>query len=221
MQKMIIQNRFFDHEPETWQQLEEMVEQAFSEMGYESHRNYCAETIRGNVAIDVFARDERTSIPTIIICECKHWDKPVSQQVVYAFRSVCADIGAHYGLIISKKGFQSGAFETRESTNIHLLNFSEFQEKFFNAWREGVFIEIVRMRDNFLIDLYKSKNFGDVFQKYTLFDKVSDYFISNNQFPISITDPRGDIKDLSKVTINTPREYFKIAKEAFSEAKKI
>jgi hypothetical protein len=209
-------NNIYDHEPETWQQLEEMVNLAFREMGYESYRNHSVETARGNVTVDVFATDKRTSIPTNVICECKYWNKPVDQQIIYAFRSVCADIGVHYGLVISKVGFQSGAEQTRHSTNIHLLDFKQFQEKFFNKWREGILIEIIRMRDVFLPKLLKSKrSFIKAPIKYNLFDIVSDHFIFNNEFPIHVVDPRGDIESTHKITIKSHRHFFDIAKEAY------
>ena len=210
--------RIFDHEPEDWQQLEEMVKTAFAEMGYESHRNHSVDTVRGKVDIDVFATDCRTSIPTTVICECKYWNKPVNQQVIYAFRSICSDIGAHYGLVISKVGFQSGANETREATNVHLLNFMQFQEKFFGKWREGVFIEIVKMRDGFLPAFYRGTEiFDKAFKKYELFEKVSDHFIMNKSFPITVVDPRGDITQVEEMKINSHRHFFNIVKEAYEE----
>ncbi|WP_426993563.1 restriction endonuclease [Methylomonas sp. CM2] len=127
-------NRIFDHEPEDWHQLEDMVNTAFLEMGYESHQNHSVGTVRGDVKIDVFATDLRTPIPTVVLCECKYWNKPVDQSVIYAFRSICSDVGAHYGIVISKVGFQSGAKETREATNVHLMDFRQFQENFFAQW---------------------------------------------------------------------------------------
>src|SRR6266545_3210589 len=117
-------SRIFDSPPSTWEQLEIMVAQAFSEMGYESDRNHEVMTVRGRVKIDVYAVKRSTPIPTVVLCECKHWSKPVEQNVIYGFRSICSDVGAHFGLIISKAGFQLGAKETREATNIHLLDFS-------------------------------------------------------------------------------------------------
>src|SRR5215813_8551028 len=120
-------NLIFDIEPVTWQELEGMVFQAFQEMGYETRRNREIATARGRVRIDVYAVKRSNPIPTIVLCECKYWNKAVDQNVIYSFRSVCADAGAHYGVVISKKGFQSGAVESREHTNIHLLTFKEFQ----------------------------------------------------------------------------------------------
>jgi hypothetical protein len=46
---------FFDKEPATWQELEEMVHQAFTEMGYVSNRAHKLGTVRGTVEIDVHA----------------------------------------------------------------------------------------------------------------------------------------------------------------------
>ena len=220
-QSFTMKNKIYDHEPNDWQELEEMVNTAFREMGYESHRNYSVKTIRGNVAIDVFATDKRTSLPTIVICECKYWNKPVDQQVIYAFRSVCADIGAHYGLVISKVGFQSGANQTRESTNSHLLDFNQFQEKYFDKWREGIFMEIVKMRDTFLPGLYSNGQLcHKALQKYTLFEKGSDHFIFNNGFPIDVIDPRGDIDSIEEIAITSHRHFFEIAKETYNSISK-
>jgi hypothetical protein len=209
-------NRIFDHKPQTWQELEELVNIAFCEMGYESQKNQTLTTIRGRIAIDVVAVEKRTPIPTMILCECKYWNKPVNQQIVYAFRSVCVDVGAHYGLVISKKGFQPGAEETRKGTNIHLLNFDQFQEKFFKRWCQGVFMEIVKMRDAFLNKLYQDpKLSAKAFLKYALFEKVSDHFVFNKTFPINVVDPRGSIDLIKKITVKSHRHFFEIAKNTY------
>jgi len=211
-------NRIFDHEPEDWHQLEDMVNTAFLEMGYESERNRSVSTVRGNVAIDVFATDRRTPIPTVVLCECKYWNKPVNQNVIYAFRSICSDIGAHYGIVISKVGFQSGANETREATNVHLMNFQQFQENFFSQWREGIFMEIVQMRDDFLPALYRDRDYFDkAFQKYELFEKVSEHFIFSNEFPIHVVDPRGSPEEISTLEVVSHRHLYELAKEAHGQ----
>src|ERR1700730_16436453 len=140
-------DRIFDIEPVTWQELEGMVFQAFQEMGYDASSNHEIATARGKVRVDVYAVQRSNPIPTIVLCECKHWNKAVDQNVIYSFRSICSDAGAHYGLIVSKKGFQAGAHESREFTNIHLLDFVEFQNTFFDEWRSGVFMEFARLCD--------------------------------------------------------------------------
>lgn len=227
-----MKSRIFDHEPTDWQKLEEMVCQAFEEMGYRSERNYELSTVRGKVRIDVYAVNEKSPIPTVILCECKHWNKPVDQNVVYGFRTICDDVGAHYGLIISKKGFQSGADETRSSTNVHLLDFGVFQETFFQEWRTGVAMILAQLCDRLLPimpgnpsspireRILAEYDLKYLFDKYSIFfgeHRFSTYFIQNNQFPIKITDPRGTPENSSKIIIETPRQYLEVAKSACSD----
>jgi len=224
----------FDTPPQNWKHLEEMVNQAFGEMGYESYRDHELSTVRGTVRIDVYAVKTSTPIPTIVLCECKYWEKPVNQNVIYGFRSICSDAGAHFGLIISKVGFQSGAKETRDATNIHLLSFLEFESTFFEEWRAGVFLKLVQMCDSLLPLLPGNPNFADkrefqkklgslnVFDKYNIFfgsQRYTSYFIERGEFPIVITDPRGDPNNLEPLTIQSHRQYFEVAKQACIDAR--
>lgn len=168
-----------------------MVCQAFGEMGYDSSRNREISTARGKVRIDVHAIKLSNPIPTLVLCECKHWNKRVDQHIILSFRSVCSDVGAHYGLVISKEGFQSGATESRNYTNIHLLNFVEFQTTFFKEWRSGIFIKLARMRDSLMPLILGNLNYDDaivlnakaalgeklhgvqVFEKYEVFLEIA------------------------------------------------
>lgn len=231
--------KFFDSSPGSWQDLEQLVEQAFAEMGYESNRAHKLKTIRGTVEIDVHAIKRSTPIPTVVLCECKYWDKPVPQNVVHGFRTVCSDAGAHFGLIISKKGFQPGAEETRTATNVHLMNFEEFQCTFFEEWRIGATMILAKMRDQLLpilrafsgfqemgldlIDEEKIKGV-DVFHKYSIFfgadGAYREFFIGNEGFPATFNDPRGDPREIARITVHSHREYLQIAREAVVEGTK-
>jgi hypothetical protein len=225
--------RIFDKEPKDWQELELLVEQAFLEMGYEASRGRELNTIRGNVVVDVYAVKTTTPIPAVVVCECKHWAKPVEQSVVYAFRSVCADIGAHFGIVISKAGFQSGAEVTRASTNIHLLSFLEFQETFFDEWRTGIFMSFARMCDESMPLVYdrytdrnpelQSKLIGvNSFRKYEVFFGETSYrsfFIERGEFPVTVVDPRGDPRELRRITLGSYREFFEVSTQGWKDAK--
>ena len=224
----------FDTQPGTWQELELLVEQAFAEMGYESHRDHELVTVRGKVKIDVYAVKQSTPIPTVVLCECKHWSKAVEQHVVHGFRSVCSDVGAHFGLIISKAGFQSGAEKTSEATNIHLLDFRAFQETYFEEWRTGAFMKFVQMTDALMpliTNSCMSKNPAlesklqgvKPFVKYEMFfgeHRFSAYFVEQNDLPVEVVDPRGDPRDIKRITIASFREYFDIASQGATDARK-
>ena len=225
---------FFDVEPNSWQELETLVHQAFEEMGYEAQRDCELETVRGRVRVDIHAVKTSTPIPTVIVCECKHWKKAVDQNVVYALRSVCSDVGAHFGLLISKIGFQSGAIETRASTNVHLLNFHEFQKTYFSEWKTGIFMRLSALSDALSPLIYnrhteKNKELEqrltgiNPFKKYEVFfgeHRYTDFFIDNKQFPITITDPRGDPRALRLIVVNSHREYLALCLDGAADARK-
>ena len=225
-------NMIFDTTPGKWEELEEMVNQAFLEMGYESKQNHEVKTVRGRVRIDVYAIKKSSPVPTVILCECKHWSKPVEQNVILGFRTICSDIGAHYGLIISRAGFQSGANDSRDATNIHLLSFSDFQQTFFKEWKLGIFMKFAQMCDTMIKLLPghpdcseiqgKLRNIN-VFDKYSMFfggeRRYTNYFIEDSEFPIQITDPRDDPTVSKKITIPSHRQYFEIGKEACADAR--
>jgi hypothetical protein len=227
---------FFDHEPTNWQELEQLIQQAFEEMGYESNRNYPLVTVRGTARIDVHAVRTSSPIPAIVLCECKYWDKPVDQNAILSFRTICQDAGAHYGLIISRRGFQVGAEASRSYTNVHLMNFAEFQDTFFDEWKHGALTMLTRMRDQLLpiqraiegnqkygLDLVDELAIQgiDYFNKFAILmgwdHKYSDYFIEDKGFPAAIIDPRGDPLQIARVTVNSHREYLEIARQAVVE----
>lgn len=220
---------FFDRNPDTWQDLEEMVRQAFDEMGYESTRGHELSTVRGKARVDVFAKEMSTPIPTIVLCECKYWDTSVDQNVVHAFRTVCADAGAHFGLIISRKGFQSGAIAAAASTNVHLLDFQRFQDTFFDEWKSGIAMRFAWMRDKlfpispFNLDLPETApklGYRHISQKYEAFwgsPSGMGRFVVGTKFPITIVDPRGEEASMPGLEVTSHRQYFEVAKEAYVE----
>ena len=225
---------FFDTEPQTWQDLEAHVHQAFEEMGYEAYRDHELETVRGRVRVDVYAVKRSTPIPTVVVCECKYWKKAVDQNIVYALRSVCADVGSHFGLVISKIGFQSGAVETREATNVHLLNFSEFQATYFSEWKTVIFMRFAAMTDELQPLIYnpyigKDANLAkrlegiNIFKKYAVFfgeHRFTEFFIEDGAFPIETIDPRGDPRKLSPMTIRSHREFYEVCAAGAVDAKR-
>jgi hypothetical protein len=69
-----------------------------------------------------------------IICECKNWRTNVPREVVHAFRTVMQETGANRGYIISRTGFQQGAIDAAQATNVELVAYGQFQEIYFAKW---------------------------------------------------------------------------------------
>jgi len=128
----------FDREPTDWEDLQNLVGQLFSELGCEVVVGVRVELVRGSKEVGVRVRDPQTSPASQYLCECKFWSKAIPQEVVHSFRTVVADYGAHRGFIISRAGFQAGAREAVENTNIDLVTFRELQAMFFDRWRAAM-----------------------------------------------------------------------------------
>jgi hypothetical protein len=130
--------RIFDRAPSSWRALQSHVAQVFSECGCEASCGVTVNLPRGRVELDVVVRDPFATPHSNYICECKNWARPVSRSTVHGFRTVVTELGANRGLLISRNGFQAGAREAAQFTNIDLLSWSEFEDLMFNRWIAGI-----------------------------------------------------------------------------------
>lgn len=112
--------------PATWQELEPAVARILQECGYDVEVGRNVPLARGDVNVDVWA-DDGASPPNVLIVECKQWARPVTKNVVHAFRAVTGDSGANTGLLVSSAGFQDGAVQAAAYSNVRLLTWAQFQ----------------------------------------------------------------------------------------------
>lgn len=124
---------FTDKIPTTWRDLQNRVAQLLSQAGYTAKTPHTINTARGTVEVDVYIESPDELIK-LIICECKFWNTAVPKEKVHAFRTVVNDSGAEVGLLISKKGFQSGAIEAAKYSNIKLITWDNFTEMIKHKW---------------------------------------------------------------------------------------
>ena len=120
--------------PSDWKDLQNQVAAILDECGMTVHTERKFKTVRGSVELDVYAEEVVKGRRYSIACECKHWQSRVPQTVIHAFRTVVSDLGVNIGYIISSSGFQSGAFDASESTNVRLLTWEEYQDEFCSTW---------------------------------------------------------------------------------------
>lgn len=129
--------------PNNWKELESMTAEIFNNAGYYAIPHHTITTVRGKKEIDVYVHP-RKELDPIILCECKFWKKPVNQEVVHSFRTVVQDSGAGLGFIITKSGFQSGAYSAAEFSNVKLVTWDEFLEFFLEDWRNFKRIKLLQ-----------------------------------------------------------------------------
>jgi hypothetical protein len=216
----------FDNEPRDWSDLQNKVAQVFDEIGCIVEIEKEITTTRGFVNVDVFVRDVTKSPNLIYVCECKHWEAPIPKSVVHSFRTVISDYGAHVGYLITKKGYQSGAYEAATHSNIMLLTWDEFQEIFLDAWYVGMWKKAHSASAglsqyimppfggslNKLLDENQEAQslYWAMFTKFCAYGDVMSSHYLNEKMPLPkiIIDPRRDSD--GKIKVTTYREYFEI-----------
>jgi len=122
--------------PSDWQALQSNVGMILKQCGFDVEIEKKIKIARGKVKIDVYAEEIVKGRKYSIVCECKYWKSKVPQSIIHSFRTVVSDIGANVGYIISLKGFQSGAFDASDLTNIKLVTWEQFQDAFCKTWLE-------------------------------------------------------------------------------------
>jgi Restriction endonuclease len=217
----------FIDKPRDWKDLESKVCQILAECGCQTERSKHIVLPRGEVNIDVYALDTVREPNLIMVCECKHWRKRVSQTVVHAFRTLLVETGAHVGFLISSAGFQAGAVKAAKKTNVELVTWEAFQERFYDRWFKAMRIELAAVADEVFeySDYFhrrtisvlhgiptRVKELQGLWHRFSAYTNASSYnHLWNDQrsaFPIKIIDPRPRLKKMRTISIKDGRTYF-------------
>lgn len=125
--------KFTDRCPATWKELQDDVALLLNQSGYRAVSPCTIDTVRGKVEVDVLVESPDELVKRIV-CECKFWNSSLPKEKVHAFRTVVQDSGASLGLLISQAGFQSGAIEAANLSNVRLMTWNEFTDIIADKW---------------------------------------------------------------------------------------
>ncbi|MEC8881470.1 MAG: restriction endonuclease [Pseudomonadota bacterium] len=112
----------------SWQKYQEDTAVIFNSIGWTAEIGKYVEGVRGTHEVDVFVTFKQNGIDCQWVVECKYWNSSVPKEKVLALQSIVSDIGADKGVLISKKGFQSGAIKQSKKSNILLTSLDELKE---------------------------------------------------------------------------------------------
>ncbi|MFM7346634.1 MAG: restriction endonuclease [Tagaea sp.] len=107
-----------------WSEYQERVAGFFREIGFSAETNVRVDGVRTASDIDVLVKSKHLGFEVVWIVECKNWKAKVSKVNVFALRQIVIDVGADRGILLSESGFQSGAIEAAQLTNVHLNSLS-------------------------------------------------------------------------------------------------
>ncbi|MCB9235800.1 MAG: restriction endonuclease [Bacteroidia bacterium] len=110
-----------------------------------------------NRQIDVLIEtSDSQTVTERIAVECKNWNENVKLEQVDAFLFKIGKLNIPKGIVVSKKGFQSGAItRANNNSNVELRILSEIDKKTVKQWFEQGPFRIVRLKmsDNYTFDL--------------------------------------------------------------------
>ena len=110
-----------------WYQFQEEICAYFESIGASAETNVTVQGVRTSHDIDVLVKTKFLGEDLTWIVEAKKWKKRVNKLQVLGLRTIANDIGADRAFIISEAGFQSGAYEAAENTNVKLKTFDELK----------------------------------------------------------------------------------------------
>lgn len=126
-----------DRAPATTAELDAWIIRILRECGDDVEPQAKVRLARGDTkCVDVKAVRNSAGIKTVSVFECRCRRRKVTKEEVHAFRTVVADSGAHFGVIVSPVGFQKGAVKAAQLTNLRLAKWTEFEASQEPRWTE-------------------------------------------------------------------------------------
>lgn len=127
----------------TWRVYQEEAATFFRTLGLDAKTDVTVVGVRTKHDIDVLVKSQHVGFEVTWLVECKHWSSRISKLHVLALREIVADVGADRGILLAERGFQTGAVEAANLTNVHVTSLADL--------RNTANTEIMSMR---LRDLY-------------------------------------------------------------------
>jgi restriction system protein len=105
-----------------WKAYQEEAADFFRSLGLAAETDVSLQGARTAHDIDVVVTFNVAGFDVCWLVECKHWKAAVTKLHVLALRQIVSDLGADRGIILCEVGFQSGAIEAANLTNVQVTS---------------------------------------------------------------------------------------------------
>ena len=156
-----------------WYNFQEDICKYFISLGVEAKTNQSIKGVRTSHDIDVLVKTKYLGEEITWIIEAKDWKSNVPKEKVLALRTIVDDVGADRGYVISKIGFQSGAYEAAENSNVFLKTFEQLQEATEELIQEKI-LQAYKVRANIIDRKYWSHK-KEIRKKYNLRGEMYEF----------------------------------------------
>lgn len=124
-----------------WKEYQEEAADLFRSMGLDAATDVTLKGVRTKHDIDVVVKSHHAGFDVVWLVECKHLKTPVTKLHVLALREIVADLGADRGILLCEAGFQSGAVEAANLTNVQVTSLEKVRAT------AGAEISAMRLRE--------------------------------------------------------------------------
>jgi hypothetical protein len=139
----------------TWFDFQEEIKDYFCSIGADAETNKRLLGVRTSHDVDIFVQIKFLGEDLVWLVEAKHWNSPVTKLHVLSLRTIVDDTGADRGFIVSSAGFQKGAYEAADKTNVKLKTFDELKAD-TSAYVEAEILKTYDKRLTLIEDRYWS-----------------------------------------------------------------
>ncbi len=105
-----------------WKEYQEDAADFFRSLGMTAETDVKLQGVRTTHDVDVVVRSKHVGFEVLWLVECKHWKSPVSKLHVLGLREIVNDLGADRGILLCEAGFQAGAIEAANLTNVQVTS---------------------------------------------------------------------------------------------------
>jgi restriction system protein len=116
-----------------WNDYQEKAANFFRSLGLEANTNVTVQGVRTKHDIDVLVTSYHAGFNVSWVVECKHWRTKISKLHVLALREIVHDTGFDRGILLAENGFQSGAIEAANLTNVQVSSLVEMENTASNV----------------------------------------------------------------------------------------
>ncbi len=105
-----------------WKQYQDEAAAFFRSLGLDAQTDARIKGVRTMHDVDVLVISHHAGFDVTWIVECKLWTTAISKLHVLALREIVTDVGADRGILLAESGFQNGALEAANLTNVKLTS---------------------------------------------------------------------------------------------------
>lgn len=111
-----------------WKEYQEEAAEFFRSIGLDASTDVTLQGVRTTHDVDVLVKIDMSGFNVRWIVECKHWKTSVTKLHVLALREIVSDLGADRGIVLCELGFQQGAVEAANLTNVQVTSLAALSE---------------------------------------------------------------------------------------------